>query len=59
MCAQLALLPKDGILVGDNPVSDIQGAAQVGMYTVFIPGPLAANCNQADALCTNFQELVT
>ncbi|MEM7537361.1 MAG: HAD family hydrolase [Chloroflexota bacterium] len=56
-CRQLQISPKDAIFVGDNPVSDIAGANQVGMFTVYVPGTHGTHCAAANAVCNNFQEL--
>lgn len=57
-CSALGATPKECIFVGDNPVSDIQGAAALGMYTIFIPGNYYGDCcSHADAVCADFKDL--
>lgn len=59
-CKELSVSPDDCVFIGDNPVADIQGAAGLGMYTVFIPSNLYGNqCMGATAVCTDYNDLVS
>ena len=53
-CDDLDASPENVIFVGDNPVADIQGANNLGMYTIYIPGNTGLECNGADAVCTDY-----
>ena len=48
--------PEKVIFVGDNPVADIQGANNLGMYTIYIPGNYGLECNSANAVCTDYRD---
>ena len=56
-CSRLEVEPSNCVFVGDNPIADIQGAAAVGMYTIYVPGHFGTFCPGADAICTNFKDL--
>lgn len=57
---ELSVSPEKCIFVGDSPIADIRGAANVGMYTVFIPSDLhGAKCSEADAVCRCYSELLS
>lgn len=59
-CKELSVSPEKCIFVGDSPIADILGAANVGMYTVFIPSDLhGAKCSEADAVCRSYAELLS
>jgi len=57
-CEQLNINPEECIFVGDNPVADIKGARDSGMNTVFVPGSVWSTCEEADAVCINFANLM-
>ena len=57
-CNALNLSPEEAIFVGDNPIADIQGAKEVGMYTIYLPGHFGEDCENADRVCKNYSELV-
>ena len=55
-CDDLDASPEKVIFVGDNPVADIQGANNLGMYTIYIPGNYGLECNSANAVCTDYRD---
>ena len=57
-CTQLKTTPNNVIFIGDNPKSDIEGANNCGMYTIYIPGNYGEYCESANATCKDFKELV-
>jgi len=58
-CERLAVEPAQCVFVGDDPIADIRGAQSVGMLTVFIPGHYGAWCAEADAVCTDYRDLIS
>jgi putative hydrolase of the HAD superfamily len=42
--------PHDAVMVGDDPINDIQGARAVGIRTIFLAGPRRAPQPDADAV---------
>ena len=44
-----------GIMVGDNPIADVDGAKSVGLKTVYVHGKEDTN---ADYVCENLSEVV-
>ena len=56
-CESIGVKPANGIFVGDNPVSDIEGAKLAGMYAIYIPGHFGEKCGFADATCSDFRDL--
>lgn len=57
-CKELEVASKQTVFVGDNPASDIDGANNAGMFTVFIPGYFGETYKKENANCSNFTELV-
>ena len=57
MCGLLDTPPHECVFIGDNPEQDVEGAAALGMYTVFVPGPISATCSRADVTCDDFGRL--
>ena len=55
--SELRIELPEAVFVGDNPIADIQGAKQAGMYSVYIPRYDGDLCKDADAVCNNFREL--
>lgn len=45
------------VFVGDNPIADIQGARDAGMYGIYLAQSSGDRCDSADAVCRNFAEL--
>ena len=56
-CRELGVLPSEAVFVGDDPSSDIRGAADAGLHTIFIPGRLHPACESASATCTDLTHL--
>ncbi len=56
-CNRLGIIPSEVAFIGDNPINDIEGANELGMYTIFIPGPFGDSCDQADAICSDLRDL--
>lgn len=50
--------PAEVLFVGNDPVSDIEGARNVGMGTVFLRSVHHPECSQADFSVENFHELL-
>lgn len=57
VCSRLEVKPKESIFIGDNPLADIRGAKEVGMYSVYIPSHYGNSCHDANIVCTNFKDL--
>ena len=53
----LAVKPDRTVFVGDNPLADIKGSKDMGMYSIYIPGYYGDKCSDADIVCNNFAEL--
>lgn len=53
----LAVKPDRTVFVGDNPLADIKGSRDVGMYSIYITGYYGDKCSDADIICNNFAEL--
>lgn len=52
-CERLEVAPRDCVMIGDNPVNDIQGAAGVGMPAAWLgreERPLPADCRRIETL---------
>lgn len=45
-CSKLGIEPATSVFIGDNPVSDIEGAAAVGMKTIYVP--VGRNCQDSE-----------
>lgn len=56
-CKSLNVSPDEAVFIGDNPVSDIEGARKVGMYTIYVPGYYGQTYENADAVCNHFSHL--
>jgi len=56
-CYKLGVTTKECVFVGDNPVADIEGANNVGMFSVFIPSRHYPACANADAICRDLRDL--
>lgn len=56
-CDELGVVPSEAVYVGDNPISDIEGAKDAGLRTVFIPTVLYPECAVADAVCGDMSDL--
>ena len=57
-CSRLGVAPSDSLFVGDNPTVDIVGANNADMYSIYIPSHYGTTCKQANALCSDFSNLV-
>jgi len=57
-CHELAVAPKQTVFVGDNPITDIDGANGCGLFTVYIPGFYGETYDMANATCADFSTLV-
>lgn len=56
-CRRLKVKPENAVFIGDNPIADIQGASNAGMYTIYIPGVFGDSCRHADKICGNLKDL--
>lgn len=56
-CSELGVTPEQSVYVGDNPISDIEGAKNAGLRTVFIPSEHYPKCAMANATCHNLELL--
>jgi putative hydrolase of the HAD superfamily len=58
--AELGVSAEEAVFVGDNPVSDIAGARNVGMRTIWLPnGTLATDDNVVpDAVIARLSDVV-
>jgi len=56
-CDNLGVSAEESVFVGDNPVADIEGANNVGMFSVFIPSRYYPACATADAICRDMRDL--
>lgn len=56
-CQQLKVTNKQCAFVGDNPIADILGANNVGMFSIFYSPDCNTNCNTAHAVLHNFYDL--
>lgn len=56
-CQKLDIEPHEAVFVGDNPIADIKGANQSGIYSVFIPGFFGQTCDHADKVCSDYTDL--
>jgi putative hydrolase of the HAD superfamily len=56
---QLQVEPHNAVFVGDNPYEDIQGAKQVGMFTIWVRNSeFPLNAIQPDAIISDQTELL-
>ncbi len=56
-CERLGVSPEQCVFVGDNPQADIEGANNVGMFSVFVPTRRYPACAQADRVCRDMRDL--
>ena len=56
-CNALNTIPSNTIFVGDNPKADIQGANDLGMYTIYTPSWGQQDCKEADSVCIDLVNL--
>lgn len=56
-CELLSVKEIDAVFVGDSVESDIYGANNAGLYSVFIPSIENQFCQQANIACSNYNEL--
>ena len=56
-CENLGVNATECVFVGDNPVADIEGANNVGMFSVFIPSRYYPACAAANAICRDMRDL--
>jgi putative hydrolase of the HAD superfamily len=48
--ARLEAAAHETVMVGDDPVNDVDGARAVGIRTIFVPRPRGPQCDRADAV---------
>lgn len=53
----LDVTPEECVFVGDNPVADIEGANNAGMYSVFVPTRRYPACAEANHVCRDMRDL--
>ena len=53
----LDVKPAECVFVGDNPVADIEGANNAGMFSVFIPTRRYPACATANHVCRDMRDL--
>jgi putative hydrolase of the HAD superfamily len=56
-CDMLNTCPEKTIFVGDSEISDIEGANNVGMYSVYMSAPGKPQSTNANAVCAELKEL--
>ena len=56
-CKNLDVVPAECIFVGDNPVADIEGANNAGMFSVFVPTRRYPGCAIANHVCRDMRDL--
>ena len=56
-CSELDVSPAETIYIGDNPESDIRGAQNAGLKTIFIPTAQHPTCSIADFTLNESSEL--
>ena len=56
-CSKIGVAPVECIFVGDNPETDIAGANNAGMYSVFVPTRKFPGCSHANKVCRDMREL--
>jgi len=56
-CKMLKTKASNTIFVGDSIKSDIEGAKNAGMYSIYISSDSHQECNDASIICRNFAEL--
>lgn len=56
-CSELDVSPAEAIYIGDNPESDIRGAQNAGLKTIFIPTAQHPTCPIADITINESSEL--
>lgn len=56
-CDELGVIPSNALYVGDHPVTDMEGARDAGLKTIFIPTDLHPHCPAADATCHDMGQL--
>lgn len=54
---RLGVKLSETVFVGDNPIADIQGAKDAGLYSVYISSGEGDYCDRANAVCNHFNEL--
>ena len=57
VCDRPEVRPEESIFIGDNPLADIKGSKEVGMYSVYIPSHYGDSCHDANIICTSFIDL--
>jgi len=48
---------SNSIFVGDSIKSDIEGANNAGMYSIYVTSDPHQECDSANIICRNFEEL--
>ncbi len=56
-CKMLQTEASNSIFVGDSIKSDIDGANNAGLYSIYIPSFLHEECDSANIICDDFEEL--
>lgn len=56
-CQELGVSPQRTIYVGDNPISDINGAINAGLHTIFVTTALYPECRSAHGICSDLRSL--
>lgn len=56
-CQELRVSPQRTIYVGDNPISDINGAINAGLHTIFVTTSLYPECKNAHGICSDLRKL--
>ncbi len=56
-CSNISVDTEHCVFVGDNPEADIQGANNLGMYTVFVPTRRHPACSFANKVCRDMRDL--
>ena len=56
---KLQVAPKNIWMIGDNPISDIEGGKNAGMYTIQIINSGEAVSVNSDMHCNDYRTLIT
>ncbi len=57
-CSSLEVKASEAVFVGDSEKSDIEGASNAGIFSVFIPSSAEQQCHQANAVCSDYSTLL-
>lgn len=58
-CKHLEVAAEECVFVGDDPVADIEGANNAGMFSVFVPTRRYPGCGSANHICRDLRDLIS